>query len=211
MGFKVVFMVFALIGCLVSGAIAGPKNQIVEPQFPDENMSGSEIHQEVGAGTYTNQGEAGLSFRNESLFVIRKDTGMSPHVPEKGVRTPVNIVQGLGLAPAAGSWSLTLTDIATRNLRLNISQSGDAVFGSGELLENGAATPVTVGGTVLGNMVALFVMPTGSQKIYRLSLTLKPEGSLNGDYVFTAPGVTQPGVAFGQLVAPPAVAPQPVA
>ncbi|OPY50473.1 MAG: hypothetical protein A4E48_01872 [Methanosaeta sp. PtaU1.Bin060] len=202
MGSRALFIIFALIGCLVCGAIAGPKNQIVESQFPGENMSGSGIHQEVGAGVYTNQDDASLSFRNESLFVIRKDTGMSPNVPDKGVRTPVKIVPGLGVAPAAGSWSLTLTDVATRNLRLNLAQSGDAVFGSGELLENGTATQVTVGGTVLGDRLALFVVPTGSQNIYRLSLTLKPSGSLDGDYVFTAPGVTQPGIAFGQLAGP---------
>ena len=211
MGFKVAFMVFALMGCLVSGAIAGPQNQVVDSQFPEVNMSGGEMHQEMGQGVYTNQEDAGLSFRNESLFVIRKDTGMSPNIPLNGVRTPVNIVRGPGPAPVAGSWTLALTDVAARNLKLNLFQSGDAVFGSGELLENGAATQVTVGGTVLGDKVALFVIPAGSQNLYRLSLTLKPSGSLSGGYIFTAPGVTQPGVAFGQLVAPPEAVPQPTA
>ncbi len=209
MGFKVVFVILALIGCLASGALAGPKNQIVDPQFPGENMSGSEIHQEVGKGVYTNPDDAGLSFRNESLFTIRKDTGMSPGVPTRGVRTPVQIIKG-GPLPVGGSWSLTITDIATRNLRLNLFQANDAVFGNGELLENGVPTQVTAGGTVLGDRVALFVMPSGSQNLYRFSLTLKPGGSLSGDYVYTAPGITQPGVAFGQLAAPAgAVPPQP--
>ncbi|HUI39500.1 MAG TPA: hypothetical protein VLY86_01070 [Methanothrix sp.] len=98
-----------------------------------------------------------------------------------------------------------------RDLKLNLFQSGDAVFGSGELLENGAATQFTVGGTVLGDKVALFVIPTGSQNLYRFSLTLKPGSSLGVDYIFTATGVTQPGVAFGQFMAPPGAVPQPAA
>jgi hypothetical protein len=202
MGIKSVVLAMALALCLFSTASAqGPKNYIAEPDFPGEDMSGSEIYREVQGGVYTDVNDASLSFRNESLFIIRKDTGMSPHVPEKGVRTPVRVIKGLGVAPAAGSWSFTLSDIATRYLRVNLYQNGDAVYGSGELTDNGFTTPVTVGGTVLGDQMALFVTPSGSQNLYRFSLTIKP-GSMDGDYIYTSPGITQPGVAFGSLVAP---------
>jgi hypothetical protein len=53
----------------------------------------------------------------------------------------------------------------------------------------------------LGDQLALFVIPTGSQNMYRFSLTIKP-GSLDGEYIFTAPGITQPGVAFGSMLSP---------
>jgi hypothetical protein len=194
----------ALIGCFSAMAFAqGPKTQIVDPQFPEANMSGSEIHNEVHNGVYTNPNDSGLSFRNESLFIIRKDTGMSPNVPARGVRTPVI---GLGIAPAAGSWSFTLTDVATRHLKLNLYQTADAVFGSGELMDNGITTQVTAGGTVLGDGLSLYVTPIGTQNLYRFSLEIKP-GSMDGDYVFTAPGITQPGVAFGSLIAPQGAVP----
>jgi len=202
MGFRSVVIALALIGCLSATVFAeGPKNQIVEPQFPGEDMSGSVIYGEVREGVYTNLNDSDLSFRNESLFFIRKDTGMSPNVPSKGVRTPVGISQGLGIAPAAGSWSFTLTDTATRYLRLDLYQTVDAVFGSGELMDRGITAQVTAGGTVLGDRLSLYVTPIGTQNLYRFSLTIKP-GSMDGDYIFTAPGITQPGVAFGSLVAP---------
>jgi hypothetical protein len=65
---------------------------------------------------------------------------------------------------------------------------------------------VTAAGTILGDRVALFVTPVASQSLYRLSLTITP-GSLNGDFIYTAPGVTQPGVAFGKLLAASPAAP----
>ena len=53
----------------------------------------------------------------------------------------------------------------------------------------------------MGDRLALFVIPAGSQNMYRFSLTIKP-GSIDGEYIFTAPGITQPGVAFGSLLSP---------
>ncbi len=206
MGFKSVIVVLALIGFFSATTFAlVPEDPIADPQFPGENMSGSEIYNEVRQGVYTNPSDSELSFRNESLFIIRKDTGMSPNVPAKGVRTPV-IIQRLGIAPVVGSWSFTLTDVATRYLKLNLYQTADAVFGSGELIDNGATKQVTAGGTVLGDRLSLYVTPVGTQNLYRFSLEIKP-GSMDGDYVFTAPGITQPGVAFGSLVAPQSAVP----
>jgi hypothetical protein len=203
MGFNSVVLALALVICLSLTAFAqGPKNEIVEPTFPTEEMSGSEIYDEVQEGVY---GDSNLSFRNESLFIIRKDTGMTPGITEKGVRTPVRIIKGLGIAPAAGSWSFTLADTATRYLKLNLYQTADAVFGSGELLDNGLVTQVNAGGTVMGDRLSLYVTPMGSQNLYRFSLIIKP-GSMDGEYIFTAPGITQPGVAFGSLLSPLAAA-----
>jgi hypothetical protein len=200
MGFKCAVIALAFVACLCMTAFAqSPKNEVIEAQFPTEDMSGRQIYQEVQeVGPYDNPADSALSFRNESLFTIRKDTGMSPHVPGKGVRTPVVVV---GVAPAAGSWAFTLNDVGKSYLKMDLYQTADAVFGSGELAANGVVTPVTVGGSVLGDRLALFVVPTGSQNMYRFSLTIKP-GSMDGEYIFTAPGITQPGVAFGSLLSP---------
>ena len=205
MGFKCVVIALAFVACLCMTAFAlGPKNEYVEPEFPLEGMSGSQINQEVqDVGPYDDPKDSALSFRNESLFVIRKDTGMSPNVPGKGVRTPVTVIMGFGLSPVAGSWAFTLNDVDKSYLKLDLYQTIDAVFGSGELADDGVVTPVTAGGSVLGDRLALFVIPAGSQNMYRFSLAIKP-GSMDGEYIFTAPGITQPGVAFGSLLSPQA-------
>ena len=196
MGIKCCILALALAACLCMAAMV----QAVEPQVSEDYLSGSQIRDEVGWGEYTDVNDSSLSFRNESLFIIRKDTGMSPNVPEMGVRSPA-IVGRMGVAMAAGSWALTLNDLDKKYLKLNLYQSGDAVFGSGELAEGAAVTPVTAGGSVLGNQLALFVIPAGSQNMYRLSLTIQA-GSMNGDYIFAAPGVNQPGVSFGSMIPP---------
>jgi hypothetical protein len=183
----------------MTALVMGAENAEVEADFPAQDMSGNQIYQNVReVGPYDNPADSALSFRNESLFTIRKDTGMSPHVPGTGVRTPVVAV---GIASAAGSWALTLNDVGRSYLKLDLYQIADAVSGSGELAVNGVVTPVTVGGSVLGDRLALFVVPTGSQNMYRFSLTIKP-GSMDGEYIFTSPGITQPGVAFGSLLSP---------
>ena len=203
MGTKLSILTLALSACLCIIALAHAD----EPQVQEDYLSGSQIRDEVGWGEYSNLNDSSLSFRNESLFIIRKDTGMSLNVPDRGVRSPA-IVGRAGVALVEGSWTFTLNDLAKRDLMLNLYQSGDAVFGSGELAENGATTPVSAGGSILGNQLALFVIPAGSQNMYRLSLTIQA-GSMNGNYIFTAPGVNQPGVAFGNLIASQAGLTQP--
>jgi hypothetical protein len=201
MGFRSVVTVLAILACLaISASAEGPKNIENEADFPEEQMSGTTILSEVQSGSTVGNSE--LSFRNESLFTIRADTGMSPGAVAEGVRTPVTIVTGLGLTPAAGSWSLTLQEApsaASKLLALNLYQSGDAVFGYGQLNEAGLVSQVTAGGTVLGDKLSMYVIPVGSQMVYRLSLQLQPD-SMSGSYIYSAPGVTQPGVAFGSLV-----------
>ncbi|NPV61244.1 MAG: hypothetical protein HPY61_01200 [Methanotrichaceae archaeon] len=201
MGFRSVAIVLAVMACLaISASAQGPKNIETEPDFPEEQMSGTTILSEVQSGSIAGDGE--LSFRNESLFTIRADTGMSPGAVAEGVRTPVTTVAGLGLTPAAGSWQLTLQEApsaASKLLALNLYQSGDAVFGYGQLNDAGVVSQVTVGGTVLGDKLSMYVIPVGSQMVYRFSLQLQP-AAMSGSYVYSAPGVTQPGIAFGSLV-----------
>jgi len=194
MGFKFVVMVLALVVCLSAAAMGvDPVNAV--PEFPPEEMSGSVIREEVREGIYSAADDASLSFRNESLFYTDRHTGMSPNAV---TRVPVRY------AAIAGNWSFTLTGAATSYLTLNLYQNQDAVWGYGVMTQSGAMAQVTAAGTILGDRVALFVIPVASQSLYRMSLTITP-GSMNGSFIYTAPGVTQPGVAFGRLLsAPPA-------
>lgn len=172
MGFKCLIAAPAFAACLCMTALSlGPNDAIIEPEFSADDLSGSQIRDEVGRGEYDSVNDSSLSFRNESLFIIRKDTGMSPNVLGQGVRSPA-VIGRAGVPLAAGSWGFTLNDLDKSYLKLNLYQSGDAVFGSGELDENGVVRPVTAGGSVLGNRMALFVIPAGSQNMYRFSLTI---------------------------------------
>ncbi len=165
---------FGFVACLSMTAFG--LDPMVQPTFPADGMSGSEITEEVQGGVYTDINDSSLSYRNESLFITNKYTGMSPNAVKKGVRTPVMIYwNGLGYAPyapVAGNWSFTLTSVDTSYIRLGLYQNGDAVSGNGVLTYNGFNTPVTASGTVLGDRLALFVTPANTQNLYRLSLTI---------------------------------------
>ena len=56
MRIRLSIVALALVICFTMTAFAqGPKNHIVEPTFPTEDMSGSEILNEVRSGVYGDQ------------------------------------------------------------------------------------------------------------------------------------------------------------
>ena len=174
MGFKSVVLVSAILACLAFQAIAD-----------------DDIASDVRA-----------SFQNENLFNTSISTGMSPGVPQQpGVRTPVIAVT---IAPVAGIWSLRLVDVGTSLMNLTLYQSLDAVYGNGTVsMYGGAPVQVTVSGTVLGDKLAIYVVPVGTPSLYRMSLTIGL-GTLNGDYLYDSPGAgPQPGIANGKLLGAP--------
>jgi hypothetical protein len=139
------------------------------------------------------------SFQNEDLFNTSAATGMSPNATAHLVAYPIVVVRGS--AQVSGSWSLNLRDKAASTMRLNLNQYQDAVFGFGDVTAGGIVTNVSVGGTMVGNRLNLYVTTEGSSNLYRMTLTVAP-GSMNGNYLFTAPGITQPGIVYGSLTAP---------
>ena len=188
MSIKMLLLAVAVIGCFSIPAIC--KSPSSEPSFPEVTADSQKLS------------DVRSTFQDESLFVVRSDTGMSPGVPEPGVRyPPVGNVVAVRPYPIAGSWSLTLTDIVTKYMNLNLYQSEDSVFGNGELIDNGMTTQLTAGGTIVGDKLALYVMPVGTQSLYRMSLTFEPN-SMDGNYILSSPGAAQPGVAFGKPVSP---------
>ena len=144
-------------------------------------------------------GDVKKSFQNEDLFNTSAATGMSPNATAGLVAIP--IVGGRGLAYVGGLWSLNLRDTTASIMRLNLNQYQDAVFGSGDITIGSIVTNVSVGGTIVGNRLNLYATTEGSNNLYRMTLTVAP-GSMNGNYLFTAPGITQPGIVYGSLTTP---------
>jgi hypothetical protein len=144
------------------------------------------------------------SFQNEDLFNTSAATGMSPNATAHLAAYPIVVVRGSALV--SGSWLLNLRDTAASTMRLNLNQYQDAVFGYGDVTVGGIVTNVSVGGTTIGNRLNLYVTTEGSSNLYRMTLTVAP-GSMNGNYLFTAPGITQPGIVYGSLAAPALTSP----
>lgn len=137
----------------------------------------------------------------EEIYNVSKETGMSPGVAstESGIRTAASSSFG-SVANVAGGWTLTLNDaMASRSLRLTLYQNNDAVFGSGDITVSGSATNVYAGGTLKGNSLSLYVIPSGEPSLYKMDLIVGP-GSLSGSYVFSKQATAQQtGTATGSL------------
>jgi hypothetical protein len=177
MGFKSAILILAVLSCLAFHVMA------------EDTNNNSPIADEIKK-----------SFQNEDLFNISPSTGMSSNATAHLTKTSGLVVVRTA-ALASGFWSLNLKDTTSSTMRLNLSQYQDAVFGSGDITIASTVTPVTAGGTMQGDRLNLYVVPEGSASLYRMSLTVLP-GSMNGNYVLTAPGLTQPGIVFGSLTAP---------
>jgi len=197
MGFRSVVLALAVAACLALTASCQESNSSPEGEpFSQDDLSGNGIISDVKT-----------AFQDEDIFKIREDTGMSPGVPDKGVRTPQTVIIGLGTMPVAGSWNLILSDSSTKQLHLSLIQSDDAVMGGGELMEEGGAVQVYAGGTVMGDRLALYVIPAGAYGLYRLALQILP-GSMRGSYVYSGQGFALPGTASGSIAAPMITFPQ---
>ncbi len=136
------------------------------------------------------------SFRGESIFYIDPSTGMSPGVPGPGVRYPPVVVNAVPLTNAAGTWYIKLQDVYTREMYLNLTQSGSAIQGSATVRIGEEIVQATVSGTAFWNRMSLYVTPAGGQGVYSLSLTVTST-SISGNYVYSAQGREQPGIAYG--------------
>jgi hypothetical protein len=190
MGLKSVILMLALILCFVNPVFSQvTKNYTAEPS--------SSIQDHIGKQVTTHVGE---SFKNERLFRTRHDAGMRSGVPGSVARKPRVKIMPLGPAPAAGNWSLNLTN-ARPKLSLKLYQSEDAVFGYGNLTDNGTIEQLTAGGTVMDDRLAMYIISGSSQNIYRTWFTLRP-GSMEGSYILSSLGNLQYGNAIGTLLQP---------
>ncbi|MDD1758719.1 MAG: hypothetical protein LUQ22_08320 [Methanotrichaceae archaeon] len=189
MGFKSVILVLAFMLCFVNPAASQvAKNYTIEPPFPIQDLLGKQMVTDVRD-----------AFKNESLFTTRHDTEMKPGAPGSIARmAKVNTVP-LGPTPAAGNWSLKLTDVRPKHFSLNLYQSEDAVFGYGNLTDNNTIDQLTAGGTVMGDRLAMYIIPGSSQNLYRMWLTLGPS-SMEGSYILSSSGVLQYGSIIGSKV-----------
>ena len=132
----------------------------------------------------------------EDVYNVSKQTGMTPSVASKesGIRTsPVS-----SLSNVAGGWTIALDNAGTKSLKLMLYQNNDAVFGSGDIIVLGNSTPVGAGGTLNGNSLTLYVIPSGEPSLYRINMMVGP-GSMTGSYVFSNQAATQQGSASGSL------------
>ena len=90
----------------------------------------------------------------------------------------------------SGGWSLKLTDSASHTAAFTLFQSGDAVFGTGNVnLDANTTMMAAASGTLAGNDLNLDLVTLGKVNLYRLALTVSGE-SATGTYTAYSPSAS---------------------
>jgi len=101
------------------------------------------------------------------------------------------------VASVGGSWSFELNDSSKRDVALALFQSGNYVYGAGNMREGNSTLQVAASGSVQGETMDLDVISLGTINLYKLALDLSGD-SAYGDYqAFSASGDAWKGSAEG--------------
>jgi hypothetical protein len=116
-----------------------------------------------------------------------QDQSQTSPVQNEAVNTtasvPVQAVAPSEPTSISGGWSLVLTDSASHTAAaLTLTQSGDAVFGTGNVnLDANTTLMAAASGTLTGSKLNLDIVTLEKVNLYRLALTVSGE-SATGDY-----------------------------
>jgi hypothetical protein len=90
----------------------------------------------------------------------------------------------------SGGWSLELTDSALHTAALTLFQSGDAVYGTGNVnLDANKTMMAAASGTLTGGELNLDIVTLGKVNLYRLALMVSGE-SATGNYTAYSPSAS---------------------
>ncbi|MDM7911505.1 MAG: hypothetical protein QUS09_00245 [Methanotrichaceae archaeon] len=133
------------------------------------------------------------------LGTVTTGTGIeSPITVGSGV-TPQGASVGAAAAQAnlTGTMSLNLIDGVTRQLNLDIFQSGDLLLGYGNMTMGTGSQRVTAAGSLTANGITLYIFTVDAPVVYRLEIT-GSGASLAGRYqAFMANGPAWSGTVTG--------------
>jgi hypothetical protein len=91
-----------------------------------------------------------------------------------------------------GRWSLKLNDNASRNAALTLFQSGEAVYGTGNInLDPTTVAMAIASGIIKNDKLSLDVVSLGQVSLYRIYMTLSGD-SASGSYTTYSPGSSSP-------------------
>lgn len=193
-------------------------------QSVDQMFSGSETGDNLPTGEYANpaaarsaeSGQKGKDILNVPIGgkLSTTDTSnpkdirtqdLSRISPEQNVAAnttaapaPAQVVASTEPTSVSGGWSLELTDSASHTATLTLFQSGDAVYGSGNMnLDDNTTLIATASGSLIDSELNLDLVTLGKLNLYRLAMMVSGE-SATGNYTAYSPlGSPSTGSASG--------------
>jgi hypothetical protein len=106
------------------------------------------------------------------------------------VPAPAQVAAPTEPTSISGGWSLELTDSASHSAAFTLFQSGDAVFGTGNVnLDANTTLMAAASGTLTGSELNLDIVTLEKMNLYRLALMVSGE-SATGNYTAYSPSAS---------------------
>jgi len=115
-----------------------------------------------------------------------------------GTQNPTSLSANL-----AGTWSLNLNDISSKQAALTLFQVEDRIFGSGSMKNESYILMVAASGSVKDHQIYLDITSVGTISLYSLVMTSSGDrsDSVSGDYkAYTTDGKTWVGKVQGSRI-----------
>ncbi len=137
--------------------------------------------------------------QEDSMDPVARQIMMSMDAPAEPEATgSARATQNMSLPAAStsarsitGSWHMELENGA--NINLTLSQSGNMVFGKGDVISDTATEWATASGSISGNILRLYVVPEDGAELYSLSLDLSGQTPAKIYSIFRASAATSSG------------------
>ena len=162
--------------------IGQPGKDILSKPFSSDTSSGASTPQQA-RNQELNQTPITQSIVTNSTVPVQSTTSSEP-------------------TSVSGSWSLVLSDSASRTAALTLFQNGDAVYGTGNInLDTNTTMMAAASGTITGDKLNLDLVSLGKVNLYRISMTLNGD-SATGSYTSLNPSsASTTGTAKGVISA----------
>lgn len=102
----------------------------------------------------------------------------------------------------SGNWHLLLTDSVKRSVNLFLSQTGDVIYGTGNMTSGNITQQAAAFGTIAATQLSLKLISFADFNLYQLTLDLKTP-LISGDYKAVSPktNTTWTGSVAGDITA----------
>jgi hypothetical protein len=105
-------------------------------------------------------------------------------------------------AKVSGNWHLVLTDSVKRSVDLSLSQTGDVIYGTGNMTSGNITQQAAAFGTIAATQLSLKLISFADFNLYQLTIDLKTP-LISGDYKAVSPktNTTWTGSVVGNITA----------
>jgi hypothetical protein len=185
----------------VDQMIAGPDQGMAIPSSGPVETPQSARAAQIGSKPFSSDTSSGASTPQQARNQELNQTPITQSIVTNST-VPVQSTTSSEPTSVSGSWSLVLSDSASRTAALTLFQNGDAVYGTGNInLDTNTTMMAAASGTITGDKLNLDLVSLGKVNLYRISMTLNGDSATGSYTSFNPSSASTTGTAKGVISA----------